>query len=505
MNYILLLFLSFYHFAILCQRPPDFCEIDIQKPCEITCLVVLDSTKADVKYTISNINKRCDGQVLILDSNLNKMYFRNQYCENWNFFFKDSIRYYVDTFRVIQWTFNFHNPYKIKFDVSKLDPFYKFKITNLQYVKIINNAERPSLNLKKWSIIKKINECDSLKQFYVQTTSEDYLKNNKKYINLQYDYKQLHSLNYRYDFDYSSFEKLEYFDVSNESLLESPIRFFDLRVLQIPKLKQPIYTFNNGSSKNYTSDEFYSEKYFFFQELNHNAHCDPINIVDSLIKLKKLTSNSRQKLLILNKDLYSYSKFPEDTIACGFIENNEMIGLWRFYFPYMYNNDTIFFDFSREKVALPENGNWIYYYHTGKKAIEGSFENGKKEGEWRFYNLDGSVSYIKNFKKNLPRGFFAKYYNNVPFIRYYYINSSKYLLSGNCIFDQKTRNCNIYTQAEHLTVLKGKNYFYVNDTLTVVKNNILIKTIPKGSKRYNRIVKKKLVNRLFPEIKQVKS
>lgn len=522
MKYLLILITSFLSGFLSSQRPDVYCEIDFKQSFEVTCFVYADienSSNLSLHYSISNLNQDCDKHKILLDSNLNKLYFRIQHFdnENWKNFYKDSIRYYLDSIKIVKWSLIFYYPKEKEFDISKLDPFKGFNVTNVRDIDISSRNSTDErlivnirLNIKKWSIYKDLKECNVLQRFNIPLNFIDYRKNDKKYFKLLSEFKQLRTIgnyNYYHNYNFSSFENLEYFE-SHEweiSDIQNPFMLFDLRLLHLPKLKQPVYTFFNTYQKRDVNDEYYAEKYFFFQELNHNANNDPLKIIDSLIKLKNITPTTKQKVVLLNKDLYSDTQYPEDTLASGYIENNQKIGLWRFYFSAMYDNDTIFFDFSRAQTIIPKDGHWAYYYHSGQKAIEGNFRHGKKTGEWVIYNLDGSKKWTKNYKKDLLSGSIFRHYKNIKSIAFYFLTSSKYLNIYYLGDDKDLYDINISTKdLNHNIYGRGRYYYYSDHKLIISKNYKVIKTIPIDSKRCKRILNRKLLKKLFPDYKTLK-
>jgi antitoxin component YwqK of YwqJK toxin-antitoxin module len=44
------------------------------------------------------------------------------------------------------------------------------------------------------------------------------------------------------------------------------------------------------------------------------------------------------------------------------------------------------------------DGNWAYFHENGRKASEGKMIDGKKEGVWRYYNTNGRLESIISFK-----------------------------------------------------------------------------------------------------------
>lgn len=46
-------------------------------------------------------------------------------------------------------------------------------------------------------------------------------------------------------------------------------------------------------------------------------------------------------------------------------------------------------------------GYWVRYYHnTGEVSSEGSYEVGKKNGDWKYYNSFGDLKYVYTYLKD---------------------------------------------------------------------------------------------------------
>lgn len=59
------------------------------------------------------------------------------------------------------------------------------------------------------------------------------------------------------------------------------------------------------------------------------------------------------------------------------------------------------------------NGNKLtYFFKNGKVKAEGIFEDGKMEGEWKFYRETGQLWQIGNFKNSKKNSSFTRYDKN---------------------------------------------------------------------------------------------
>lgn len=82
-------------------------------------------------------------------------------------------------------------------------------------------------------------------------------------------------------------------------------------------------------------------------------------------------------------------------------------------------------------------GNWEFYYAAGNIKTKGSFdENGKRTGNWSFYNFDGSLDAVENYKAGELEGRGINYFSNGN------INNTGVYKNGNA-----TGEFNYYTYA----------------------------------------------------------
>lgn len=55
-------------------------------------------------------------------------------------------------------------------------------------------------------------------------------------------------------------------------------------------------------------------------------------------------------------------------------------------------------------------GPWVEYFSTGEKRAEGSYKEGKRDGNWNFYHRSGAVEQKGNYLNGLPQGVWKWYY-----------------------------------------------------------------------------------------------
>jgi antitoxin component YwqK of YwqJK toxin-antitoxin module len=70
----------------------------------------------------------------------------------------------------------------------------------------------------------------------------------------------------------------------------------------------------------------------------------------------------------------------------GSMKNGKFVGDWIWY----HDSGQL-----RSKGSYNENGEvdglWVHYWRNGQLSTKGEFRNGKKEGYWAVYDIDGSV------------------------------------------------------------------------------------------------------------------
>ena len=59
-----------------------------------------------------------------------------------------------------------------------------------------------------------------------------------------------------------------------------------------------------------------------------------------------------------------------------------------------------------------EEGDWVSYYSNGQLWYKGNYKNGKKEGDWVWYHDNGQLDYKGNYKNGKKEGAWVSYYDN---------------------------------------------------------------------------------------------
>lgn len=76
--------------------------------------------------------------------------------------------------------------------------------------------------------------------------------------------------------------------------------------------------------------------------------------------------------------------------------------------------DTLTSDFMFEEKldTVPKNGEYISYYKSGVKEMQGMMKDGKREGLWKSFYEDGTPWSETNYKEGLRNGKTTTWYNN---------------------------------------------------------------------------------------------
>lgn len=117
----------------------------------------------------------------------------------------------------------------------------------------------------------------------------------------------------------------------------------------------------------------------------------------------------------------SYLGKDRVVVASGKFDSNHKVGLWKYYNEFgVLIKETNFFDYnSNEQIVKEYNvidgvsnlknytryidnkaeGKYEAYYFNTNLEVSGSYSKGKKNGNWRFYDIEGKVTKEKNYVK----------------------------------------------------------------------------------------------------------
>lgn len=148
-------------------------------------------------------------------------------------------------------------------------------------------------------------------------------------------------------------------------------------------------------------------------------------------------------------------------------------------------------------LKFPENGHWLLKYANGNAAIEGDFENNRKNGDWFYYNENGDLRSTKNYRNDTL--LFSKVqfnlHGNTLESRTYYVSEDEVYQSIFLPDENKVRLNVIYYD--------GFGMPYRFSEYGVVefreRNRMYAQTYVPGSKKYNKVIREGIIDKLFPE------
>lgn len=213
---------------------------------------------------------------------------------------------------------------------------------------------------------------------------------------------------------------------------------------------------------------------------------------------EKWTKNG--EILIFEYDLPGYA--PElagsDTLLHGTMKRGKLRGIWTYKLKSQYermDEETHHINFGKKvKLKFPDDGAWSLTYTNGKTAVEGSFENGQKVGEWRLYKENGELkaqqfytndTLVRNITKIDVRGVASE-------ARTYFITESSCLQSfsnGEVVFFTY-----IDWDFEQNSISYSSHGLTIKDEET---GNLV--TYKKGTDFFKHMFEKHFISKLYPE------
>lgn len=476
MKRILLILLCTFPFLASSQEQFNSCEIDSAKGLNLHIIAWYPSennrTTNDeiMSYMLLNyieederqIDYNCSGRYLINYSDSAQRYYA--YYPSWDE--KSDSSYekfiaYLDLSQVKTLEISVANDNefaKKKMDLSLIDPIRNLKeLTKLESISISDGPNYPmpvEVNLAKWSCYESLVKGNTLTGFSLnQAYVSDYA--------VHEDLKAIHSL-----------RKLELPYYTNNGLAElvqlesikmpDASAFFAHSLAKVPNLKS---IYNSGYNVNsYACDVFFANLISIEDTSNqlHNFHLKLTEVV-----AKNCAVDGFYFLCYNEKTHFTFVSDESDSAGCiasGEIRNGVPTGVWNFHvnryghftktgYPYDYT--------FKDPVYFPENGNWAYYYPNCVLAIEGRFQNGLKEGEWKFYDLNGKLSDTKHFRADEAEGLFIT--NSIPpYHNWFTADRLTYYLN----------NREYYFMREGALHYKGENGFESSDESETVYNKL---------------------------------
>jgi len=70
----------------------------------------------------------------------------------------------------------------------------------------------------------------------------------------------------------------------------------------------------------------------------------------------------------------------------------------------LYEKDKVYAEGGTVDAQGRQQGQWKYFYNTGKVKAEGGYKNGQREGAWIFYYTNQQIQQQGNYSKNKPDG-----------------------------------------------------------------------------------------------------
>lgn len=108
-------------------------------------------------------------------------------------------------------------------------------------------------------------------------------------------------------------------------------------------------------------------------------------------------------------------------------------------------------------------GDWTYFYKSGKIKSTGTYKNGRRVGDWKFYYEDGKIEQTGQYNKRAKAtGEWKWYFNNNQLLRQEVFSNGK----ENGDFVEYDRNGNIVVKGSFVDGLQtGDWYYHVGDEI----------------------------------------
>lgn len=104
-----------------------------------------------------------------------------------------------------------------------------------------------------------------------------------------------------------------------------------------------------------------------------------------------------------------------------------------------------------------EEGDWIYYYDSGKKRAVGKYSNGNKHGKWAYYYQNGRIQQTGSYANGKLRGMWQWYYETGEILKEEFYIYGK--LEGEAI--EFTEYGNIISKGNYVEGLKEGEWIYI--------------------------------------------
>ncbi|MDX1348738.1 MAG: hypothetical protein R3279_00750 [Putridiphycobacter sp.] len=193
-----------------------------------------------------------------------------------------------------------------------------------------------------------------------------------------------------------------------------------------------------------------------YKQYNKYGSLEVINYM----QLDSISSNSRDIVMI---ELYR-EYYPGGVVekVVGGLTNGKKNGQYREYDEngklingFLYSNDTII----AEGMILNDgtfDGEWSYFYPSGKVLSKGAYENGKKNGVWTYYFENGKIQQKGKYKDGIYDGQWIWYYETGAVRAQEFYRKGK--LEGTIVeYDEAG---NELTKGEYYVGLREGDWFY---------------------------------------------
>ena len=235
-------------------------------------------------------------------------------------------------------------------------------------------------------------------------------------------------MSYTYDLDNNLIESVNYTNGVENGLMKEYSQ--DGRVIRVTNYKNGYIVYsewinridNNGFKQGrwlefYDNGQILSEVVYLNNKINGYAKYYDMN--GSLINIVKynngVEADNTENITKLDyrKEYYSNGKIKieasyKDNVPEGIRREYDSTG--KILNSYIFKKGVIVGEGIIDQ-QLTKHGPWIEYYNNGKKKSEGSYNNGKREGQWKFYDNDGNIEQEGSYDdKGKYSGDWVQYY-----------------------------------------------------------------------------------------------
>jgi len=280
----------------------------------------------------------------------------------------------------------------------------------------------------------------------------------------------------------------------------------------LPRLENLYRVAEFGNRYDNMFETLHAERYYsiLVTMFGKEARSNYSNLEELLVMIDsswRYADRNKKKLikdyLIYENDFPEYSgKTPEnDTLFHGKLKRGKPKGLWTFKLKDQYprnDREKHRIDFKKlPDLKTPMNGHWSLEYANGKKAIEGKFTSGKKNGEWRFYSENGMLRSRKIFTNDTLELTIVTFEINGNMLesRVYYASEDEIYQSIKLADGNIRLNLTEYANSDRIrmSVVADGTINYA------LKGESILRRYEQGTLSFNEIIKKPIIDKLYPE------